>query len=152
MQGMSFKKESSAGYLANQMARLFAAGLHRRIKPLGLSPGQFPTLIALWGKEGRTQKELVRLLDIEQATLANTLARMERDGLISRRPSEEDGRVQEIFLTDKAKALEDRALSSALAQNAETLAGFSEDEKAQFLDFMRRAITAMQARETGASK
>lgn len=151
MQGMSFKKETSAGYLANHMARLFAAGLQRRIKPLGLSPGQFPALVALWAKEGRTQKELVELLDIEQATLANTLARMERDGLISRRASEEDGRVQQIFLTDRARALEEQAIGSALAQNAEALAGFSDEEKARFLDYMRRAIAAMQATEAGPS-
>lgn len=149
---MAFKKDSSAGYLANHMARLFAAGLHRRIKPLGLSPGQFPALVALWGKEGRTQKELVQLLDIEQATLANTLARMERDGLISRRASEEDGRVQQIYLTDRARALEDEAIGSALAQNAEALAGFTEDEKTRFLDYMRRAIATMQAMEADPSK
>jgi len=141
---MSFKKESSAGYLANHMARLFAAGLQRRIKPLGLAPAQFAALLALWDREGRTQKELVQLLDIEQATLANTLARMERDGLIHRRASEEDGRVQEIFLTERSRSLEAPAKEAALATNADALAGFSSAEKDQFLDFMRRAVTGLQ--------
>lgn len=144
MQGMTFEKDSSAGYLANHMARLFAAGLHRRIRPLGLSPGVFPALIALWAKDGQTQKALVHQLDIEQATLANTLARMERDGLIIRKASEDDGRVQQIFLTDRAKSLEAEALGEALKQNAEALADFSDEEKDLFLDFMRRAIAAMQ--------
>lgn len=141
---MTFKKESSAGYLANHMARLFAVGLQRRIKPLGLSTGQFPALVALWTKEGQTQKELVQQLDIEQATLANTLSRMERDGLISRKPCEEDGRVQRIFLTEKARALRKEAIGSAEAQNAVALRGFSREETDQFLSFMRRAINAMQ--------
>ncbi|MEL7525258.1 MAG: MarR family transcriptional regulator [Pseudomonadota bacterium] len=141
---MTFEKDSSAGYLANHMARLFAAGLHRRIRPLGLSPGVFPALIALWAKDGQTQKALVHQLDIEQATLANTLARMERDGLIIRKASEDDGRVQQIFLTDRAKSLEAEALGEALKQNAEALADFSDEEKDLFLDFMRRAIAAMQ--------
>lgn len=144
MQGMTFEKDSSAGYLANHMARLFAAGLHRRIRPLGLSPGVFPALIALWAKDGQTQKALVHQLDIEQATLANTLARMERDGLIIRKASEDDGRVQQIFLTARAKSLEAEALGEALKQNAEALADFSDEEKGLFLDFMRRAIAAMQ--------
>ncbi len=144
MQGMSFEKNASAGYLANHMARLFAAGLHRRIKPLGLAPGQFAALLALWEKEGRTQKELVQLLDIEQATLANTLARMERDGLIHRQASEEDGRVQEIFLTDRARLLEAPAKDAALATNAEALEGFSDAERDQFLAFMRRAVAGLQ--------
>ncbi|MET1415806.1 MarR family transcriptional regulator [Roseibium sp. HPY-6] len=149
---MTFEKDSSAGYLANHMARLFAAGLHRRIKPLGLSPGVFPALIALWTKEGQTQKALVKLLDIEQATLANTLSRMERDGLIVRRASEDDGRVQQIFLTERAKSLEKDALGAATLQNAEALADFTENEKAQFLEFMRRAIAAMQGLENSGNK
>jgi DNA-binding MarR family transcriptional regulator len=149
MQDMTFKKDSSAGYLANHMARLFAVGLHRRIKPLGLATGQFPALLALWSKEGQTQKELVQALDIEQATLANTLARMERDGLIHRRASEEDGRVQQIFLTDKTKALQTEAVAAARSQNKAALADFTEEETSQFLDFMRRAIASMQKEEAG---
>lgn len=145
---MSFEKDSSAGYLANHLARLFATGLQRRIKPLGLAPGQFPTLLALWAREGQTQKDLVLALDIEQATLANTLSRMERDGLIERRASKEDGRVQEIFLTDKTRALKGEAIAAAMAQNGVALEGFSKDETAQFLDFMRRAISSMQQDST----
>ncbi|MEO0363426.1 MAG: MarR family transcriptional regulator, partial [Pseudomonadota bacterium] len=38
---MTFAKSKSAGYVANHMARLFAIGLQRRIKPLGLAPAQF---------------------------------------------------------------------------------------------------------------
>ncbi len=144
MQAMTFEKNSSAGYLANHMARLFASGLQRRIKPLGLATGQFPALLALWQKEGQTQKDLVGLLDIEQATLANTLSRMERDGLIVRKPCEEDGRVQRIHLTDQARALKNDAVEAAMAQNTIALAGLSEKETEQFLDYMRRAISAMQ--------
>ncbi len=151
MRGMGFEKETSAGYLANHMARLFAAGLQRRIKPLGLAPGQFPALLALWSREGRTQKELVSLLDIEQATLANTLARMERDGLIQRRPSEDDGRVQKIFLTEAAKVLEAPAIEAALATNKAALSGLSGEEQIQFLKLMRRAIAGLQKAEDAPS-
>ncbi len=145
MQGMAFEKNSSAGYLANHMARLFASGLQRRIKPLGLATGQFPALVALWQKEGQTQKDLVAALDIEQATLANTLSRMERDGLVIRKPCDEDGRVQRIHLTAKARALKDDAIDAAMAQNAVALEDFTEEEIAQFLEFMRRAIATMQS-------
>lgn len=145
MQGMAFEKNSSAGYLANHMARLFASGLQRRIKPLGLATGQFPALVALWQKEGQTQKDLVAALDIEQATLANTLSRMERDGLVIRKPCDEDGRVQRIHLTPKARALKNDAIDAAMAQNAVALDDFTEEETAQFLEFMRRAIASMQA-------
>lgn len=82
MQTMQFTKTQSAGYLINHIARVFARGLAARIRPLGLTTGTFPALLALWETDGLTQKQLVERLDIEQATMANTLARMERDGLI----------------------------------------------------------------------
>lgn len=140
----AFDKTRSAGYLANHLARLFAQGLQARIKPLGIVPGQFPALLELWRADGLTQKELVARLDVEQATMANTLIRMERDGLIRRTPHPEDGRAQQVWLTAKGKALEAPAIEAARAQNAVALADFSADEIDYALTLMRRMIAAMQ--------
>jgi DNA-binding MarR family transcriptional regulator len=147
---MAFEKTSSAGYLANHMARLFADGLRARIKPLGIVPGQFPALLELWENEGLTQKELVARLDIEQATMANTLSRMERDGLIRRKPHPGDGRAQLVWLTAKARALRAPAVEAAIAQNEVALALLSVDERRQFLGFMQRTVRAMQDDVSGA--
>ena len=84
---MPFEKNDSAGYLINHLARIFAQALAREIKPLGLAPGQFMVLLELWREDGLTQRDLVARLDVEQATLANTLSRMERDGLVRRAPA-----------------------------------------------------------------
>jgi len=140
---MTFQKERSAGFLANQMARLFAKGLQQRIRSLGLAPAQFMTLLALWDEDGLSQSELVRRLDVEQATMANTLTRMERDGLIERRSNPNDGRSQSIYMTPKAKSLRASATDAARAQNEAALAGFNVGERELFLTFMRRAIAAM---------
>ena len=69
---MTFEKSRSAGYLANHMARLFAQHLHRRIRPLGLAPAQFMTLLELWDDDGLTQKDLV-------ARLRKTIPRQQFD-------------------------------------------------------------------------
>jgi len=144
---MTFDKMNSAGYLANHMARLFAHGLQARIAPLGIVTGQFPALLELWAQDGVTQKELVAKLDIEQATLANTLARMERDGLIRRTKHPADARAQQIWLTDKAQKIRDEAYAAARQQNALALSGLSPDEQAAFIRTMQRVIEAMHAEE-----
>ncbi len=145
---MAFVKEQSAGYLANHMARLFARGLQARIRPLGLTTGTFPALLELWEQEGLTQRELVERLDIEQATMANTLARMERDGLVVRKKDPADGRIQRIWLTAKARGLRAPALRAAMAENEAALALLSEAERAQFLTLMRKVIAAERGAET----
>jgi DNA-binding MarR family transcriptional regulator len=137
---VAFDRSRSAGYLINQLARIFAQALAERIKPLGLVPGQFPVLLALWEQEGLTQRELVEKLDVEQATIANTLARMERDGLIVRRPRPDDRRSQSIRLTPRARALEAPATSAASAVNATMLAGLTAGEREQVLAAMRGII------------
>jgi DNA-binding MarR family transcriptional regulator len=128
------------------MARLFANRLHDRIRPLGLSPARFPVLLELWVQDGLTQRELVERLDVEQATMANTLARMERDGLIERRPSPSDRRARLVFLTDRARQLRTDAMAAATAENRNALSGLSADEQAAFIDLMTRVIAAMQRR------
>ncbi|WP_342777300.1 MarR family transcriptional regulator [Ruegeria sediminis] len=134
----------SAGYLVNHMARLFADGLRRRIAPLGIVPGQFPALLELWEHDGQTQKELVEKLDVEQATLANTLARMERDGLIVRKEHPADARARTIHLTDKARAIRDRAYAAAQETNRAALAALSPEERQQFIELMQRTIETMR--------
>ena len=137
---MTFEKTQSAGYLVNHVARIFARGLAARIKPLGITIGTFPALLELWDEDGLTQKQLVERLAIEQATMANTLARMERDGLITRTKDESDGRVQGAWLTDAARQIHTRAIAAALDENASTLAALSDDEKRQFIGLMKKVI------------
>jgi DNA-binding MarR family transcriptional regulator len=140
---MTAFKTGSAGYLANHVARLFARELAEAVRPLGLAPAQFMVLLELWREEGLTQKQLVGRLDVEQATMAATLSRMERDGLIERRPDQSDARVRRVQLTARARALEEPALAAAKRVNARALAGLSEAEREALLFGLRHIIGAL---------
>ncbi|MBS8261074.1 MarR family transcriptional regulator [Roseibium polysiphoniae] len=143
---MLFDKEDSAGYLINHLARLFARELQDRIQPLGIATGQFPILLELWNGDGLTQRELLGEIDVEQATLANTLTRMERDGLIKRTKHPQDARAQQIWLTDKAKAIKADAYRAARQTNQEALAMLSESEKVIFLGLIQKVIGTMRSK------
>ena len=142
---MPFSRATSAGYLINDLARRFAAALQTRIKPMGLSTGVFPIMVQLWEDDGLTPADLVRRIGIEQATMANTLTRMQRDGLIDRRPSQADGRAQEVRLTEKGRKLQVPAIEAALAVNASALSGLSSDERSQFLNLLSKTIDTFDA-------
>lgn len=138
-------RERSAGFLANHLARQFHQALAARIAPLGLAPAQFMVLVELWAEPGLTQGELVRRLDVEQATMANTLARMARDGLIERRPVEGDRRARGVFPTARAAALEQPAKARAEQVNAVALAGLDPDERDSLLALIRKASAGLSA-------
>ena len=139
-----FDKRRSAGYLANHMARLFAGALARRVAPLGLAPAQFAVLLELWREDGLTQRELTERLDVEQATMANTLSRMERDGLVGREACAHDRRARSVRLTAKGLALEADATGAARRVNEAALDALSPAEREAFLDMMRRTIDRMR--------
>lgn len=137
-------KSDSAGFLVNHLARLLEKGLAKRIEPLGLAPAQFMALLELWQQDGITQQVLRLRLDVEQATMANTLKRMQRDGLITRKPHATDKRARLVYLTDKAQGLRSAALAAAAAQNAQALGGLSAPERAQLVALMQRMIARMK--------
>jgi len=137
---MRFSRNDSATYLAAQLAKTFSRALNKRAAALGFSPGQFPILLELWNEDGLTQRQLLDRVDVEQATLANTLARMERDGLIERRPHPKDRRAQIIELTERARELETQAISASQATDDAMLAGLLKFERCLLIEYMTRAI------------
>ena len=144
---MRFSRNDSATYLTAQLAKTFSRALNRRAAALGFSPGQFPVLLELWQEEGLTQRQLLDRVDIEQATLANTLSRMERDGLIERKPHPKDRRAQVIGLTDKGRDLETKAIAASKATDDAILEGLLKFERHLLIEYMSRAIEAAKASE-----
>jgi len=137
---MSMRRSESFGYLVNYCGRLFARALERRIGPHGLFPGQMPALLALWEREGISQAELCRIVQVEQPTMANTLNRMERDDLIRREPDPNDRRRTLIYLTDRARALEEPITSLAHEVNRIAIGSLSEDERGEAMRLLKTLI------------
>ena len=78
----------------------------QRLAPLGLFPGQEIVLAQLWGAEGSSQKELSAVLGLDHSTIAKSVQRLEKAGLVRRERSSLDGRVTLVMLTDAGRALE----------------------------------------------
>jgi DNA-binding MarR family transcriptional regulator len=141
---INFRRDRSAGYLTNWAARLFARLIDRRLKPLGLSSGQLPVFFALSAGRALPQKALAEAAAIEQPTMAATLARMERDGLIERRADPRDGRSSLISLMPDALKKTPDVLDAVHGGNNEALVGLSSEERDQLLRLLRRVIANLE--------
>ena len=139
----AFDREKSLGYLVNLAGRLIGRALDRRLAEHGVSLGQFPLLLALWEEEGLTQSEIARRLDIEQPTVANTLKRMERDGLIAAAPDPLHARRVLIRLTARGRALEAALKAEALQINGKAAAQLSPQDLADFRAALAKMIAAL---------
>jgi MarR family transcriptional regulator, transcriptional regulator for hemolysin len=128
------------GHLINRLARISARWTEERFQPLGLSVGQMPVLYALKDGASMTQKELARLARIEQPTMAQLLARMERDGLIRRSDNPEDRRSSLISLTPLALKKVPLARAILTKGNQEGLKGFTDREIATLSRLLLRVV------------
>lgn len=101
-------------------------GLHK----LGVHVGQEMILLQLWTEEGIPQSQLAICMEVEPPTVTKMLQRMERAGLIERRPDPEDARVSRVYLTERGRALEQPVLDVWRQLEAQTVASLTLTEQA----------------------
>src|SRR3979411_3248488 len=85
-------RQKILGLAVNTLGRNIVWSLSKRTARHGVLPGVYPIIAWLMQLPESTQAELSRLIGIEQPTMAITLRRMERDGLIQRKPNPHHGR------------------------------------------------------------
>jgi DNA-binding MarR family transcriptional regulator len=140
----TFAIDESLGYLVNRTARLMAHELAERMRPAGVAIGQWAVLLFLWARDGMSQAEISRLVAIEPPTLVRTIDRMVRDGLVTRVPDPDDGRLSRIHLTDRGRSLRDQLVPLAEAVNDDILHRLTPNEGRT----LRRLLTKLLA-QTG---
>jgi DNA-binding MarR family transcriptional regulator len=108
---------NSLGTIISTMGRMMDRALDAGLKQHGVTFGQWPILLFLWAEEGVSQRELGRLVAIEDATITRTIDRMVRDGLVERRPHPTDRRQHAIYLTPRGAGLRDLLIPIAININ-----------------------------------
>ena len=131
---------ATPGHLIGLAARGFARLSEARLKPLGFGVGHLPVLVALAEGRADTQRDLARFARIEQPSMAQMLARMERDGLIRRVADPDDGRSSRVSLTQAARKRLPDACETLFEGNREALRGFSDAEAVQFVGLLARVV------------
>ena len=142
---MKWEPEQSPGYLIIRAARLGVRAADRLLKPLGVAGGQVPILGALRDGASLSQSALARVVGIEQPTMAATLTRMERDGLIVRRPDPADGRSSLISPTPAALAKLPEIVAALGRGREDLLAGFTAAERATLVGLLTRVVANLEA-------
>jgi MarR family transcriptional regulator, transcriptional regulator for hemolysin len=131
---------STPGHLISLAARGFARLSEARLKPLGFGVGHLPVLVALQDGQAGTQRDLARFARIEQPSMAQMLARMERDGLICRTRDPVDGRSSQVSLTETARTRLPDACAVLFQGNRDALNGFTDEEATQLIALLTRLI------------
>ena len=126
--------DRSFGFLLHDVSRLLRIEYNRRVRHLGLTRSQWRVIAHLSRNEGSTQTFLADVLEIENATLARLLDRLEADGWIERRPSQTDRRAKHLYLTEKPAAIIDAMFRISAQLQQDTLNGMPNADREQLID------------------
>jgi DNA-binding MarR family transcriptional regulator len=109
--------------------------LAERLRSLGLNPAEFGILDTLAAREGLTQQELADTLLVSKGNMTYHLCRMEKRGLVDRRP---EGRKNRLYLTGEGWRLLEEALPEHEALIDEGFSGLPIEERAWLADLLKK--------------
>ena len=139
------------GFLLKDVSRLYSLNFERHAGDLNLSLAQCKVLCYLQFNEGISQVRLAYLTDTDPMTLARILARMEKDGLVTRKADPADRRARRLYLQACAIPVLEEIWRVSDRARAETLSGLSAADCTQLSKLMRRIQSNVDALIPGAA-
>ena len=132
------------------MERTFHMLLYRAFHPqrnalrphlgeLGLGAGQPKVLGYLIRSGPSRQRQLAEYCEIDPAAVSRMLDSMQKGGFVTRQTDAENRRCERIQVTDRGRAAYEAWQGFCREMEERMLTGFSDEERAQFADYLGRA-------------
>jgi len=91
--------------LATQLQRKLVAYYNRKLEPLGLTAQQLIAMGVLCFQKDLSLGEFASRVNVKKATAVSMINGLEAKGLVIRKPHPQDGRLNVLEITDKAREL-----------------------------------------------
>jgi MarR family transcriptional regulator for hemolysin len=98
----------------------------------GLTRSKWTTVAAVARQPGTSQRELAAILHMSEASAGRSIDRLCQDGLLERRQSPHDRRVQLVYLAEGADPLLEQIAQQARQMEDKMFAGVSDEQLAIF--------------------
>jgi DNA-binding MarR family transcriptional regulator len=129
-----------------RLNQLFDGELRRNFAQYDLDRASFDVLATLRrsnAEHSLTPAGLMRSSMVTSGAISQRLDRLEARGLVSRTPSETDGRGVRVTLTEEGLQLIDSVLPAHIDTENQLLAGLSAAEREQFVDLLRTLLESL---------
>jgi MarR family transcriptional regulator, lower aerobic nicotinate degradation pathway regulator len=133
-----YRLEDQVGFLLRRAYQRASSNLIDRIGGYDLTAPQFATLARLHERGVLSQNLLGRLVAMEPANIRDVVLRLKKRGLVTTRPSPDDGRLILVGLSAAGKSLVAKLLPIEIECTARTLARFNADERTLLYEMLGR--------------
>jgi DNA-binding MarR family transcriptional regulator len=130
------------GFLIRRLHQIHTALFADECDGESITPVQYSILTALDQLGSAEQIALARAVGLDTTNVADVLARLERQRLVSRRVSQRDKRMKAVSLTESGRALLRRVDASAARAHARTLTALAPKDRARFMRDLTRLVSS----------
>lgn len=114
------------------------------INQVGLHTGQAQVLMVLWGRDGLSQAEISRLLDVSTPTVNLLVSKLQNKKFIKCKKCSKDKRLMRVYLTKKGLDVRDDAELQVKKIEDLILKDFSDTEKVLVLMLLEKIKKNLQ--------
>lgn len=120
--------EKTVGFLLAKAYQRACLIFKEQLDQYELTPQQFGLLGFLWREDGISQSLLSAKSQIDRTTMGGLIDRLEKEGIVARRPDPADRRAYRVCLTEKGKSLESELVPLALRAQEQFIAKLEPQE------------------------
>ncbi len=145
-------RETSVGYLVNQMSSRMNAVMNTELKLLDLDIRYFANLMHLLIEDDLSQAELGQRVGEAQYTTSRMVDALEERGLVERRKDPNSRRAHRIALTKKGRNLTKQLPPIIRRVNRTVLERLDKDEQRELVRLLGKALGALDPAQQGIIK
>jgi len=140
MPNNQFKKGELYSFITGKASIAIARRLQKKFNTsaLNLTIEQWSVLYHLWKEDGKSQQELCNATFRDKPSITRLVDNLEKLGLVKRVASENDRRINKVYLTKQALKLQEETMALAEETLNEALDGVSPEHVNLCKEFLQK--------------
>jgi MarR family transcriptional regulator for hemolysin len=127
----------------SNVARMMRTLADARARNHGMTRAQWMILVWLDRQPGMSQNEMAALIEVEPITVGRLIDRLERRGMVERRPDPADRRIWRLHLKPEAEPMLQEIAKARVELNAMMIAGLPKKDLDTTIDCLLQMKTNM---------
>lgn len=119
--------------------RFYKIYLDKQLAPFGINSSQHMFLIKICDSPGILQDSMMDMFYVHPSNIVRTIGALEKQGMITRAPNDQDKRTWKLYPTDLAFSVVEEIRTICEKTEELLLQGLDEGERDRFTDLLMRA-------------